>query len=481
MTRTRTLVVFCLALAGYLAFEWRAVTLDTLFCLTLGREIWEHGLPHDASTMVLGAGKPWQDQQWLAHLAMYGAYAAFGYGGVVALCAACQAGAVALVARLCGTLGAGLTRTVMWVIAAAAGILMNPVPRAQSIGYLLLIVTLTLIVGPQTRRRRLALVAVLVLWGNIHGSAVLGVIACASAVTVDAVASWRGGRRSGFRGDAVTLAGICLALLATPYGLSIVSYYRSIFGNDAIREVVTEWRGARFDSVLDSIFLLLLAVLLCGIAFCVGRRVPLNARLVGFALPLGLAGTQALRSQVWFVLSAGVLLCDLFERVAPTTSTGDIFARIFARLGASGPRIAIGLAAACLLASAFSVASKGQSVYLDPDERAAVDSTAAVLAREPQARVFASEDVSQMLLWRHPEIARGRVAFDIRYEALDQSVFREVAAALGRGKHEPALFKRFSVLVVAQHSLLAATLAKLPGWTPAPTAHGFVRFTRAAA
>ena len=481
MTRTRTIVVFCLAFAGYLAFEWRAVTLDTLFCLTLGREIWEHGLPNDASTIVLGVGKQWQDQQWLAHLAMYGAYAAFGYGGVVALSAACQAGAVALVARLCGTLGAGLTRTVIWVIAAATGILMNPVPRAQSIGYLLLIVTLTLIVGPQTRNRRIALVAVLVLWGNIHGSAVLGVIACASAVSVDAIASWRAGRRTGFRGDAVTLAGICLALLATPYGLSIISYYRSIFGNDAIRQVVSEWRGARFDSVLDSVFLLLLAVLLCGIAFCVGRRIPLNARLVGFALPLGLAGTQALRSQVWFVLSAGVLLCDLFERAAPSTSAGDIFGRIAARLGAYGPRIAVGLGAACLLASAVALTGKSQSVYLNADERSAVDSTAEVLARQPAARVFASEDVSQMLLWRHPELARGRVGFDIRYEALDQNVFREVAAALGRGKDEPTLFKQFSVLVVAQDSLLAATVSKLPGWTSGPSTHGFVRFTRVAA
>ena len=481
MTRTRTLVVFCLALAGYLAFEWRAVTLDTLFCLTLGREVWEHGLPHDASTMVLGAGKSWQDQQWLAHLAMFGAYSALGYGGVVALCAASQAGAVALVARLCGTLGAGLTRTVIWVIAAAAGILMNPVPRAQSIGYLLLIVTLTLIVGPQTRNRRIALVAVLVVWGNVHGSAVLGVIACASAVTVDAIASWRAGRRTGFRGDAVTLAGICLALFATPYGLSIISYYRSIFGNDAIREIVSEWRGARFDSVLDSVFLLLLAVLICGVAFCLGRRVPLNARLVGFALPLGLAGTQALRSQVWFVLAAGVLLCDLFERAAPSTSEADIFARICSRLGPYGPRIAIGLAAACLVASAVTIAGKGQSVYLNADERAAVDSTALVLAREPDARVFASEDVSQMLLWRHPDLARGRVGFDIRYEALDQNVFREVAAALGRGKDEPKLFKQFSVLVVAQDSLLAETISKLPGWTSAARAHGYVRFSRVAA
>ena len=118
-------------------------------------------------------------------------------------------------------------------------------------------------------------------------------------------------------------------------------------------------------------------------------------------------------------------------------------------------------------------------MYLLPDERATVDATALALEREPSARVFATEDLSQMLLWRHPEIARGRVGFDIRYEALEQSTFRRIASALGRGAEQPRLLRRFDLVVVGQGSLLQKTLARAEGWkVDAPGVHGYVRYRR---
>ena len=48
------------------------ITGDTWFDLVAGRDIVRHGLPHHDRLMALTAGRPWQDQQWLAHLCGYG-------------------------------------------------------------------------------------------------------------------------------------------------------------------------------------------------------------------------------------------------------------------------------------------------------------------------------------------------------------------------------------------------------------------------
>ena len=49
------------------------VIADSWFTLIAGREIVEFGLPHSNAITLLGQGREWIDQQWLAHLAYYGA------------------------------------------------------------------------------------------------------------------------------------------------------------------------------------------------------------------------------------------------------------------------------------------------------------------------------------------------------------------------------------------------------------------------
>src|SRR5512132_1268949 len=44
---------------------------DTWLTLVAGREVVDHGLPHTEHITVLGGGRTWTDQQWLAQLACY--------------------------------------------------------------------------------------------------------------------------------------------------------------------------------------------------------------------------------------------------------------------------------------------------------------------------------------------------------------------------------------------------------------------------
>ena len=47
---------------------------DTWLTLAMGREVVEQGLPHTEHLTVLGDGRTWTDQQWLAQVVFYGAH-----------------------------------------------------------------------------------------------------------------------------------------------------------------------------------------------------------------------------------------------------------------------------------------------------------------------------------------------------------------------------------------------------------------------
>ena len=62
----------------------RMVVPDTWLALVDGRWIAQHGLPHSDSIAVWTRGATWVDQQWLAHLSLYGIASAGGVKLVLA-------------------------------------------------------------------------------------------------------------------------------------------------------------------------------------------------------------------------------------------------------------------------------------------------------------------------------------------------------------------------------------------------------------
>ena len=74
-------LVFCAIGALLLAaFAPDTVVGDTWMTLVAGREIVDHGLPHVDHLTIYGAGRTWTDQQWLAHLVLYGSERLGGFG-----------------------------------------------------------------------------------------------------------------------------------------------------------------------------------------------------------------------------------------------------------------------------------------------------------------------------------------------------------------------------------------------------------------
>ena len=158
-----------------------------------GREVVENGLPHTEHLTVLGEGRTWTDQQWLAQVVFYAAHGLAGMRAVILLGIAFVLLALGLAFATARTGGASSRST--FVIGFLA-ILAGPwgwTLRAQTAALPLFAGALWLLVDAArrgVRHRTLLVLPLLVLWANLHGSVVLG------AGLADAARARRAGART---------------------------------------------------------------------------------------------------------------------------------------------------------------------------------------------------------------------------------------------------------------------------------------------
>src|SRR5579863_2741787 len=79
-------LIALVALSLTVSLEYsRYLFADSYYDLYAGRYIVQHGLPHRNVVTAVAHGAPWIDQQLLAHVIYYGAWAAGGYPAVALL------------------------------------------------------------------------------------------------------------------------------------------------------------------------------------------------------------------------------------------------------------------------------------------------------------------------------------------------------------------------------------------------------------
>jgi hypothetical protein len=300
-------------LAALLALAARAaVVADTWLALVTGREIWEHGLPHSNALTVLHHGQSWVDQQWLAHLLLYGADRVGGLGLVVAVCFAavlCGFGLAGLAALERGAPPVALLT--FFCLAFLAGVWIAEV-RTQALAVPLYGFVLWLICRDPACSRRLTLFALpaLCVWANIHGSVLLGA-AVVSAYGL--YSAWRSRSRQG----AVLALAAPLCVLASPYTTALPGYYRLMLANPPFRRWINEWQPTT-PSKLTAVFFLLAAVV--ALTLVVRRRIGLDALLLVLSFA---AGVSAMRMLPWFGITALAVVPPLFSRGGPSGLAGQ--------------------------------------------------------------------------------------------------------------------------------------------------------------
>jgi hypothetical protein len=243
-----------------------------------------------------------------------------------------------------------------------------------------------------------------------------------------------------------------LCVLATPYGLDIATYYRSTMNNPLLARYVSEWAAPTLFSLWGMLFFpfAFAAVLLVGL-----RPRRLNAfELAGLAITL-VGALLAVRSVVWFSFVCVILVPRLLEDVWPTRIPAVLPRReqVF-RIAATSASVALFLV----------VYGKPITTLRHQWPDAATAKVAQILRADPQAKVVASEEYADWLLFRVPE-ARGRIAFDGRWEILTHGQLQSAMRYLiDPNPYTLRLDRGYRVIVLdpKQHGKLVRTLRARP-------------------
>lgn len=421
---------------------------DTWLAILAGREIVAHGLSHPTLT-VLAQGHHWIDQQWLGRLIEYGLYRAGGLGLVSLVNAVALVGALIGAVLAARNLGAR-PRAVLWVLPLSfwcytVGVTVRP----QTFGYPLFVAIVWLLIRDLQSPRRVVFwcLPVLVLWANLHGSVTIGAALVVLRGLTGIVAD-----RTRLRADPRLLArhltlivAPVLCVLATPYGLSVISYYRSTLLNPGFHNNVTEW-----SSVTGYIKLAPVFFALAGLAiWSFWRRPEATTRWERMSLLLTAAGSiLAVRNLSWFALLALIVVPRSLPAPRRLPWHDDRLAGVRRRL--AFVLTGTGVALACVFGIGLATASQARLT----GSRFPVDAVSVLRAQaaDPHLRVLASTEYADWLLWQVPAFAH-RLAYDISYELITPAQLADIARFESHsGVDWPSLARGYGLLVLQDGS-----------------------------
>jgi hypothetical protein len=448
--------------------------LDLWGRLSVGAVLFQAGhLPRTDDFSYSAAGAPWIDHEWLAGVVFY-LLLLVGEPALVLFKYAAALLALLLVFVLHGSVYRASLAPAAWTLALASPVLrlgFGTTVRAQVFSIVLFQVFLLVLervrLGRSGLRALLGLLPVGVVWGNLHGGFVMGILVLGCYAAAEAL----GGRIGRAAAHAAAALGILVSVaLANPYGPGYLGFLLHAWTLD--RSHIVEWRPLlegfpvlSFEAAIAAAAALVAAGLaLLGVVGAlraraavlherdgwspirVPEREPLAATLV---LGLSVAMTLlAVRIAPFLVLALASYL-PLFVMRSPVARASEGRARA---LGAAPPAWLHRLLGVWIPAAATAAALAGLALQdrpllrtLVPHEdsrgeslpkRYPLGAAEFLLASPGSGRLLAPFNKGQFLYWiLYP---RFRVAMDGRYEEVyGQEQFREVHRFYRRREGEP--------------------------------------------
>jgi hypothetical protein len=350
---------------------------DTYWHIVAGRWIIAHrAVPHVDifSSSMLGA--PWVPHEWLAEIIFAPLYDHLGWNGLLLATAFCFAAALAI-----------LTRALLRWLEPAYAIAGMATAWGMALPHLMVrphVLTLPILVFwfvvlVEARRRDRApplwLAGLMVLWANLHGGYVLGILFAVlfAAEAVLAAPDWHA-RHASIRQWAPFLALAALAAFLTPNGVAGVLLPWKLMQMNYALTSISEWRSPDFQTVQPLeiwLMLVLFAALSLGVKLPWTRIAMLlllvhmslvhqrHAEILGLVAPLLVA--EAIARQLWRA------------RGHAASGLDEVFANL------SGRASPAGLAAALCVFAAVSAFYVSHPIARAPD---AITPSAAVAAAE---------------------------------------------------------------------------------------------------
>ena len=439
-----TLLFLAIALAALLM----PAQNDTWWQLRAGREMWltRHVLLHDTFSHTVN-GAYWPNHEWLSQLLFYGAYAAGGMSLVTIGSAIAVTAAWLLVWRM--TPGSVRSRFLLTSLAVVSASTIWS-PRPQVLSLLLLALTVSLL----RSRRYVWLPMVFLLWANLHGAVVMGILVLAAALLA-AVAQ----NRRHARALAIACACCLVATLATPLG---VTFWTEIPRSLArIRQLgIEEWAPPRLTTPSLIPFWLMAAALLgLMVVRCrawlgnVDARQPEDLTTCACALALLPLALTAERNVPPFLLLAVPAIAGL--RTFGSAGEGHAPARARHR-----PRLncAITVVAAVLVAGSVAYA------YATPIDRlrwAPLPEASLAALRACRGNLYNRYDEGGYLIWF---AADHKVFLDGRQDPYPVDLVKQQVRVESTGDFEQ-LFRRYDIqcAYLPADSLVSVRLAQA-GW-----------------
>lgn len=456
----RWLAPLLVGLAAYAVAIGAAVKLlndgDTLSHIAIGRWIIEHrAIPfHDPFTYTFPGGT-WVPHEWLAEVMFAAIYGWLGWGGVVAATGGAIAGAFALLTRaLQSSLGPRRA-----AIGAALAFLLTEghlLARPHALALPLLVMWMSGVIRARDADRipSLALLPVMVLWCNLHGGFVVGLLFAGLLAAEAVLAAPATARAQVLRGWGGFLGLAGLSAVASPNGISAFLLPLHMLRMSFALSSISEWHSVDFSG-FDPL-LLWIGLAIAG-GFSLGLRLPWSRTLMVLLL-LWLALSHV-RNEELLGIIAPLLLAAPLARQLGTPSAQE------RGLAARGPRsVAVPLAAIAAMAlGLFATATALDRRGLEP--RGDVAPAAALQAAREAGlggHVFNSVRFGGYLLFAGiPSFVDGRADL-----FGDTFLERYVAASSAVGDALPELLDRYAVAwtLLEPQSPAVSLLDRLSGW-----------------
>lgn len=459
------LLVAMLALLGVLnsvRFNALLADPDTYWHLATGRWILEHGVvPQSDPFSHSMPGAAWTAHEWLSELVLTGVHQVAGWAGLVTLIALLFAGTLAYVMRF---LLARMepVHALLFTAFTASMLMSHLLVRPHVLGWLLMAVWVGTLVnaGEQGRGPPWWLLALMMLWANLHGSFTLGLV-LGAALALDAVLTCPSGQRraaawrwAGFIGLAVAIA------MITPSGWKGLWYTVQVMRMTYALDVIDEWRSPDFHQpqILEFWLMVVLAIA------CAGRM-----RLPWLRLLLVLGLTHlALKHQrnvaVLGLLTPFLIAAPLARQWRATAGAGrdlESIDRVFRALAAPAQTGAITVAA---LLAALLVGTAVQSSRFAPIAERSPD-----VAVQAAVRVGVVGPVLNSYNFGGYLIYSGVPVFvDGRADMYGDALLKRYNGALSLQEPAdlPRLLKDYRIgwTLLEPHTPALALLDRMPGW-----------------
>jgi hypothetical protein len=444
--------LFMIGLLGNMPGE---LLSDSWLAILGGREVAQHGLPHHDTLAIWTHGRAWVDQQWLGQLIFYGLYA---LGGVkLALVGHVTAASTAFVlALVAARWRGGTTRAVCWLALPSIFLLVwgSWNARAQSLALVFFVTLVWLLIADarSPSRRVFLFVPLLVVWANVHGTALTGALLVVLYGLTYAIER----RRSPLRAWLPRSLALCLApiacLFASPYAADLPGYYHLMLTNSGLRDYIVEWRPTA-PSLQTAPFFALAFLTVWLIGRCPSRLLRYEKIVLALTLLMAL---QSIRSVIWFTLALLILV--------PVALDGVLRPNVAAMRYRLLNKALVAASIAGVVAAGAAIAAKPSSWTLrqyPPGALAAVDR---VDRQHPHVRVFANELYTDWLLLERPEL-KGRLAFDIRFELTSKQELKKLVDIRRRVEGWQHAVSSYGLFVLGKQpdGPLAASLLREPG------------------